>query len=77
MTIKPELIETLRNKRKRIIQHTSPEKLQSMHAKGMLSAREREVNGEAALRMIRDIDLLEAHIWSGQAPPPPPRPKLL
>lgn len=23
------------------------------------------------------IDLLEAHIWSGQAPPPPPRPKLL
>ena len=23
------------------------------------------------------IDVLEAHIWSGQAPPPPPRPKLL
>lgn len=41
MTIKPELIETLRNKRKRIVEHIAPEKLQTMHEKGMLSARER------------------------------------
>ena len=41
MTIKPELIETLRNKRERIIQHIPSEKLETMHQKGMLSARER------------------------------------
>ena len=41
MTIKPELMETLRKKRAKISQHIAPEKLSTMHAKGMLSARER------------------------------------
>ena len=41
MTIKPELLETLRAKRKKITQHVKPEKLEEMHAKGVLSARER------------------------------------
>ena len=41
MTIKPELMETLRKKRAKISQHIAPEKLSAMHAKGMLSARER------------------------------------
>lgn len=41
MTIKPELLETLRKKRTRLTQHITPEKLNALHAKGMLSARER------------------------------------
>ena len=41
MTIKPELIETLREKRKQITQNIAPEKLEAMHGKGLLSARER------------------------------------
>ena len=41
MTIKPELIATLRKKRERITEHISPEKLEALHAKGLLSARER------------------------------------
>ena len=41
MAIKPELIETLRKKRERITHHVPPEKLEAMHAKGALSARER------------------------------------
>ena len=41
MTIKPELIETLRKKRKHITNNIKPEKLETMHAKGLLSARER------------------------------------
>lgn len=41
MTIKPELLETLRRKRERTINHIPPEKLEAMHAKGLLSARER------------------------------------
>ncbi|MBK8400600.1 acyl-CoA carboxylase subunit beta [Propionivibrio sp.] len=41
MTIKPELIENLRKRREKISQHVSPEKLESLHAKGLLSARER------------------------------------
>ncbi|WP_301102837.1 acyl-CoA carboxylase subunit beta [Propionivibrio sp.] len=41
MTIKPELIKTLRKKREQITQHISPEKLEALHAKGLLSARER------------------------------------
>ena len=41
MTIKPELMETLRAKRKKITQHVKPAKLEEMHAKGVLSARER------------------------------------
>jgi len=41
MAIKPELLETLRKKRDKIINHVSPEKLEAMHAKGRLSARER------------------------------------
>ena len=41
MTIKPELIETLRDKRKRITEHIPQDKLQVMHEKGMYSARER------------------------------------
>lgn len=41
MTIKPELIETLREKRKHITHNIKPEKLEAMHAKGLLSARER------------------------------------
>lgn len=41
MTIRPELIETLRKRRAGITQHIKPEKLQAIHAKGALSARER------------------------------------
>ena len=41
MTIKPELIETLREKREHITQYLTPEKLKVMHDKGSLSARER------------------------------------
>ena len=41
MTIEPKLIKTLRDKREKITQHIKPEKLEAMHAKGMLSARER------------------------------------
>ena len=41
MTIKPELIETLRKRREKIENHISPEKLDALHAKGLLSARER------------------------------------
>lgn len=41
MTIKPELLDTLRSKRKTVTQHVSAEKLKHMHEKGMLSARER------------------------------------
>jgi len=41
MTIEPKLIETLRKKRERITTYIKPEKLEAMHAKGMLSARER------------------------------------
>lgn len=41
MTIKPELIENLRKRRERIKNHLRPEKLEAIHAKGMLSARER------------------------------------
>lgn len=41
MTIKPELLETLRKKRDRIENHVSQEKLKALHAKGLLSARER------------------------------------
>ncbi|MCM8596847.1 acyl-CoA carboxylase subunit beta [Accumulibacter sp.] len=41
MTIRPELIERLREKRTRLIDHLSPEKLDALHAKGLLSARER------------------------------------
>ena len=41
MTIKPELIETLRKRREKITNYLSPEKLEALHAKGLLSARER------------------------------------
>ena len=41
MTIKPELIEVLRKRREHIACHIAPEKLEAMHAKGLLSARER------------------------------------
>ena len=41
MTIKPEVVENLRNRRQKIQDHLSPEKLSELHAKGMLSARER------------------------------------
>jgi acetyl-CoA carboxylase carboxyltransferase component len=41
MTMKPELLETLRKKREKISGHISPEKLSTMHEKRMLSARER------------------------------------
>jgi len=41
MTIEPKLIKTLRDKREKITKHIKPEKLDAMHAKGMLSARER------------------------------------
>ena len=41
MTIKPELLETLRQKRQHLLQTTTPEKLEALHAKGALSARER------------------------------------
>lgn len=41
MTIKPELIVNLRKKRENIVEHVSPEKLEALHAKGLLSARER------------------------------------
>jgi acetyl-CoA carboxylase carboxyltransferase component len=41
MTIKPELIETLRKKRAQITKNIGPEKLEALHAKGLLSARER------------------------------------
>jgi acetyl-CoA carboxylase carboxyltransferase component len=44
MTIKPELIETLHKRREKIKNHISPEKLEALHAKGLLSARER-ING--------------------------------
>lgn len=41
MTIKPELLDLLRKRREKIINHIKPEKLEAMHAKGVLSARER------------------------------------
>lgn len=41
MTIRPELIERLRDKRKSITEHIPTEKLETAHSKGMLSARER------------------------------------
>ncbi len=41
MTIRPELIEKLRARRARLTQNVSPEKLEALHAKGLLSARER------------------------------------
>jgi acetyl-CoA carboxylase carboxyltransferase component len=41
MAIKPELIKALREKREHIINHLPPQKLEAMHAKGLLSARER------------------------------------
>ncbi|WP_287462232.1 carboxyl transferase domain-containing protein, partial [Accumulibacter sp.] len=41
MTIRPELIDKLRAKRDKLIDHVSPEKLEALHAKGLLSARER------------------------------------
>ena len=41
MTIKPELLALLRKRREKIINHIKPEKLEAMHAKGVLSARER------------------------------------
>ena len=41
MTIKPELIETLRQKREHIKNHITPAKLKVLHDKGLLSARER------------------------------------
>ncbi len=41
MPIKSELIETLRQKREQIVDHIPPEKLEALHAKGLLSARER------------------------------------
>ena len=41
MTIRPELIELLRTKRKKLTDNVSAEKLDALHAKGLLSARER------------------------------------
>ena len=41
MTIRPELIELLRTKRKKLTHNVSAEKLDALHAKGLLSARER------------------------------------
>jgi acetyl-CoA carboxylase carboxyltransferase component len=41
MTIRPELIEKLRAKRAKLTENVSPEKLEALHAKGLLSARER------------------------------------
>ncbi len=41
MTIKPEVIEELRDRRERIVNNLTPAKLAAIHAKGMLSARER------------------------------------
>jgi acetyl-CoA carboxylase carboxyltransferase component len=41
MTIRPELIEKLRAKRAQLTENVSPEKLEALHAKGLLSARER------------------------------------
>ena len=41
MTIKPEIVEILHNRRQKIQNHLSPEKLSALHAKGMLTARER------------------------------------
>ncbi|WP_291994762.1 acyl-CoA carboxylase subunit beta [Candidatus Accumulibacter sp. ACC003] len=41
MTIRPELLEKLRTKRATLTDNVSPEKLEALHAKGLLSARER------------------------------------
>ena len=41
MTIRPELIEKLRTRRAKLTENISPEKLEALHAKGLLSARER------------------------------------
>jgi len=41
MTIRPELIEKLRTQRAKLTENVSPEKLEALHAKGLLSARER------------------------------------
>ncbi len=41
MTIRPELTEQLRAARAALTEHISPEKLDALHAKGLLSARER------------------------------------
>ena len=41
MTIRPELIDKLRTKRTQLTENVSPEKLEELHAKGLLSARER------------------------------------
>ena len=53
MTIKPELLDLLRRRREKIINHIKPEKLEAMHAKGVLSARERIDN---LLRDLRTSD---------------------
>ena len=41
MTIKPELIESLRARREKIAKNVTPDKLKALHDKGKLSARER------------------------------------
>src|SRR5664279_1754904 len=41
MTIKPELLETLRKRREKIQNNVTPAKLKALHDKGLLSARER------------------------------------
>ena len=37
MTIKPELLETLRQKRQHLLQTTTPEKLEALHALTLLN----------------------------------------
>ena len=41
MTIKPELIESLRARREKIAKNVTPDQLKALHDKGKLSARER------------------------------------
>jgi acetyl-CoA carboxylase carboxyltransferase component len=60
MAIKPELIETLREKRKQTIDHIPPEKLKALHDKGLLSARER-IGGLFEEGTFQEIGLYAEH----------------
>ncbi|MBL8477855.1 MAG: acyl-CoA carboxylase subunit beta [Sterolibacteriaceae bacterium] len=60
MTIRPELIQKLRDKRAKLTEHVSREKLDALHAKGQLSARERI--GELVLEgSFQEFGLHAAH----------------
>ena len=52
MTIKPELLETLRKKRTRLTQHITPEKLNALHAKGIDDKHVHAISSISALALL-------------------------